>query len=118
MLLVIETKKNLGMSGGKESATEVALYFGVECEQTHSVGNCSTPLAHALGCGLLSEVEVADQAGITESFINRVEVFTLEIFNQCKAGRRGVSGFNDASGNLLRSRCLKARRRRSPAMSS
>ena len=49
----------------------------------------------------LSQVEVVDEGGITESFLKGIETFTLKVLNERESCRRKISGLDDAGKNCL-----------------
>ena len=62
--------------------------------------------AGAAGGGFGARVDVGDEADLVR-FVNRVEIFALQIFNQCNLKRRFIIKILDDDGNLMDLRGLR-----------
>ena len=83
------------MADGKASVAQVALQFRRELQQAQSVGDDHAAAAH-FGSGLfLGEIELFDQLGVAARFLDGVEVFALEIFDQGQFQDGAIIGLAD-----------------------
>jgi len=82
----------------EEILGDVALDLAVEGEQAKAVRDGGSTLADALSGGLLGEVEVADETGVTLGLFDRVEALALEVLDEPEGGGRGVAGLDDGAG--------------------
>ena len=100
LLVRFEREQDLRVPDGNPVVLEKGLDVRVEVEKAHGVGDRGPAFSHAFGDVLLREPEVAGEPLVGRGFLNRVEPFALEIFNQGEFEDLPVAGFADDGGSL------------------
>ena len=75
-------------------ANQVPDRFG-QFQEPQSIGHDSAGFAYSFGDFFLCELKLADQVGVTDGFLNRIEVLPLEILDQSEFNHLPVSGLAD-----------------------
>ena len=92
------------MTGGDGTAAEHFQNLVTETQQTQGVCYGGTGLAHLSGGLFLGHVIVVDQSLISQGFFHRVQILTLQVFNQGQLRGFFVIRFDDDNRNFGQSR--------------
>ena len=88
------------MTGGERSLPEHFQDFLGQCQKPQGIGNGGTGLPYPLGCIILGQTVLLHQGVIAQGFFHRVQILTLEVFNQRQLLDLPVVCFHDDGGNL------------------
>ena len=88
------------MADGEASLAQKGLQLGRELEEAQGVGDDDAALADLGGGLLLSQVELPDQLGVAPGFLDGVEVFALEVFDEGQLQGGAIIGLADDDGDL------------------
>ena len=94
------------MSQSEVAFFEQVLHILGQLQQTYEVGNRGPVFSRTGGNLLLREAEFMAQALEGTRLLNRVEVFTLEVFNDGDLHRLSIGDFLNDSRNRRFSRAL------------
>ena len=88
------------MADGEASLAQPGLDFGRELQEAQGVGDDDAALADLGGGLLLSQVELLGQLGVAPGFLDGVEVFALEVFDEGQFQHGAVIRLADDGGDL------------------
>ncbi len=77
-----QTQNRLGVADTEPVIGNPRLHFRRQTEQTRRIGHGRATAAHFFGNLFLGELELRGQLVVGPRFFNRVEVFTLQVFDQ------------------------------------
>src|SRR6266849_2502565 len=108
-----QTENHLGVADGQAAVAQVILPCGRELQQTQRIGHDRAAFANFAGDFLLAQLELFNEFRVTAGFFQRIEVFALEIFDQCQFQHRAVIGLAHEHRDFLEAQEL---RRAPPAL--
>jgi len=92
MFLSGQTHNGLGVAHGEAAVANVTLDSWGQLEEAKRIGNGGAALADLGGYLLLGQLELLNQLGITLSFLDRVEILTLQVFDEGQFENGAVIG--------------------------
>ena len=75
-------EQGAGMAGGQLTRSDHALHGAWELKEPKGICNSRAALAHPLGHLFLGQLELIDQLLEGRSLLERIEIFTMKIFDQ------------------------------------
>src|SRR2546422_10795481 len=94
------------MSCTESAFAKPLLNFRRELQKSEHIGNRDAVLADAPGYFLLSQAKLNDQALIGLGFLNGVQIFSLQVFDQCDFEGGVLAGFANDRRDARQARTL------------
>src|SRR6185436_15975690 len=96
------------LSDGKAAIAEESLEIGRQAQESERVGDDDATFADLQRHVLLAELKFLDELGIALCFLEGIEVFALEIFDQGEFEDGAVIGVADDDGHVLQAGLLSS----------